>query len=357
MYYLFGILMFVIIMMLSLVFYKYVYRVCERLGIKINKIILCVISIVIFYGSLVIGMMNKYVSVLLIFILYLILSYMVVLILNKFLFKYERYKKVYLFIPAIVSLISVVYGIYNIYDVRMKSYDVSDNGKLSNNYKAVLITDLHYGLAIKGEGLQKKIDEINELNPDMVFLVGDIVDESTTLEGMKECFHILGKLKTTYGIFYSYGNHDENIYSREKNYSKKTLAEVIHSNGINILEDDTYRINDELTIIGRSNGYKTSISDLVSNVNSDDYKMVLAHIPEDYKSLKDNNIDLVLSGHTHAGQIFPAKLIEELFKMSDMIYGYEVDGTFNKVVTSGIAGWGIPIRTDEHSEYVVLNIK
>lgn len=357
MFYVVGILFFIFFMFLTLAFYKYLYKVCEKLKIKINKNILCVISIIIFYGSLVVGMMNKYVSVLLIFIFYLLLGYLVIMLFYKLLKKYKWFMKYYLLIPAVFSFVFVVYGIYNIYDIRSNSYNISSNDKLSHKYKGILITDLHYGLALKGEGLQKVVDEINELNPDFVFLVGDIVDESTTLDGMKECFQILGKFKTNYGTFYSYGNHDENIYSNEKNYSKETLKNNIIVNGINILEDSSYRINDELTIIGRSNGYKKSISELVSNVNNDDYKIVLAHIPMDYQNVKDSGVDLVLSGHTHAGQIFPAELFQEIFKTSDMVFGYEKDRNFNKVVTSGIAGWGIPIRTDEHSEYVILNIK
>lgn len=357
MFYVVGILFFIFFMFLTLAFYKYLFRVCEKLKIKINKNILCIIAIVLFYGSLILGMMNKYVSVLLIFILYLILIYLVIMIFYKLLKKYKWFMKIYLILPAIISLLSIIYGVYNIYDIRTTSYDISSNDKLNNSYKGILISDLHYGLATTGEGLEKVVNEINELNPDFVFLAGDIVDESTTLVGMEECFKILGKLKTNYGVFYSYGNHDENIYSNGKNYNKETLSNNIIGNGIIILEDESYRINDELTIIGRSNGYKKSISELVSNVNSDDFKIVIAHIPVDYKSNKDNNIDLVLSGHTHAGQVFPAKLFEEVFKTSEMIYGYEKDGSLNKIVTSGIAGWGMPIRTDEHSEYVILNIK
>ena len=53
----------------------------------------------------------------------------------------------------------------------------------------------------------------------------------------------------------------------------------------------------------------------------------------------------------------PVKIFEETFNTSEMIYGYESDGNFQKVVTSGIAGWGMPVRTDYHSEYVILNIK
>lgn len=357
MFYMIGILAFIVFMFFTLVFYKYLFRVCEKLKIKINKNILCIITIVLFYCSIIFGMVNKYISILAIFILYLVLIYLVIMIFYNLLKKYKCFMKIYLILPVIFSILSVIYGVYNIYDVRTTSYDISSNDKLNNSYKGILISDLHYGLAIRGEGLEKVVNEINELNPDFVFLAGDIVDESTTLEDMEECFRILSKFKTNYGVFYSYGNHDENIYSNGKNYNKEMLSNNILSNGIIILEDESYRINDELTIIGRSNGYKKSISDLVSNVNAGDFKIVLAHIPVDYKSNKDNNIDLVLSGHTHAGQIFPAKLFEELFRTSEMIYGYEKDGSLNKIVTSGIAGWGIPIRTNGHSEYVILNIK
>ena len=357
MFYIVGILFFIFFMFLTLVFYKYLYKVCEKLNININKNILCVISIIIFYGSLVVGMMNKYVSVILVFILYTILLFLFVMLFYKFLMKYKWFYKYYLLIPVIFSFLFTCYGVYNMYDIDAKSYNISSNNKLRNEYKGILISDLHYGLGVKGKGLFNVVDEINNLNPDFVFLVGDIVDENTTLDEMKECFRILGNFKANYGIFYSYGNHDENIYNNEKNYSKEILSNNIVNNGIVILEDESYRINDELTIIGRSNGYKKSISDLVSNVNSDDFKIVLAHIPVDYKSNKDNNIDLVLSGHTHAGQIFPIKLFEELFRTSEMVYGYEKDGSLNKIVTSGIAGWGIPIRTNGHSEYVILNIK
>lgn len=357
MFYVVGILFFIFFIFLTLIFYKYLYKVCEKLNININKNILCVISIIIFYGSLVVGMMNKYVSVVLVFILYTILLFLVVMLFYKLLMKYKWFYKYYLLIPVILSFLFTCYGVYNMYNIDGKSYNISTNNKLNNEYKGILISDLHYGLGVKGKGLFNVVNEINKLNPDFVFLVGDIVDENTTLDEMKECFKILSNFKTNYGIFYSYGNHDENIYSNSKNYNKNILRDNILLNGINILEDSSYRINDELTIIGRSNGYKKSIEELVNDTNNDDYKILLAHIPIDYKSAKDNNIDLMLSGHTHAGQVFPVKIFEETFNTSEMIYGYESDGNFQKVVTSGIAGWGMPVRTDYHSEYVILNIK
>lgn len=60
---------------------------------------------------------------------------------------------------------------------------------------------------------------------------------------------------------------------------------------------------------------------------------------------------LILSGHTHAGQILP------LFHMNDLNYGYVKESNLNEIVTSKIAGWGYLIRTEKHSEYVIIDIK
>ena len=105
MFYVVGVLFFIFFMFLTLIFYKYLYKVCEKLNININKNILCVISIIIFYGSLVVGMMNKYVSVVLVFILYTILLFLVVMLFYKLLMKYKWFYKYYLLIPVILSFL------------------------------------------------------------------------------------------------------------------------------------------------------------------------------------------------------------------------------------------------------------
>ena len=66
---------------------------------------------------------------------------------------------------------------------------------------------------------------------------------------------------------------------------------------------------------------------------------------------------LILSCHTHAGQILPIGLISPLFHMNDSNYGYVKESNLNEIVTSGIAGWGDPIRTEKHSKYVIIDIK
>ncbi len=66
--------------------------------------------------------------------------------------------------------------------------------------------------------------------------------------------------------------------------------------------------------------------------------------------------DLILSGHTHAGQIWPAGLFASLFHFDELNYGTKLQGNMEAIVTSGIAGWSFPLRTEKHSEYVVLHL-
>ena len=83
-------------------------------------------------------------------------------------------------------------------------------------------------------------------------LDGDIVDENTTTAQMGSAFQILSTIDSKYGIYYTYGNHDKNNYATTPNYTADQLAETIKENSIQILEDDTTIINDEIALIGRA---------------------------------------------------------------------------------------------------------
>ena len=75
-----------------------------------------------------------------------------------------------------------------------------------------------------------------------------------------------------------------------------------------------------------------------------------------YKKAENTGCDMILSGHTHAGQIWPVGLFASLFHFDELNYGEQKQGNLDAIVTSGIAGWGYPIRTEKHSEYVVVNL-
>lgn len=265
-------------------------------------------------------------------------------------------------IAVLLTVIVCGYGRYNIFHVIRTEYTVQTQKDIrAEGYKLVMLSDLHYGISLDDAGLQKVVDRINRENADIIVLDGDIVDESTTLRQMKSAFSILGQAKSTYGIYYVYGNHDKNNYAAEPNYTKDELADTIKESGIQILEDEIEEINQEISLIGRADRSDTEkkrrdISSLVENLNPEQEWIVLDHQPSEYEKVEEAGADLILSGHTHAGQIWPAGVFASLFHFDDLNYGELKQGNMNAIVTSGIAGWGYPIRTEKHSEYVVLNI-
>lgn len=265
-------------------------------------------------------------------------------------------------IAILMAALMCGYGRYNIFHVVRTEYTVQTQKNIrSEGYKLVLLSDLHYGVTMNDAQLQEVVDRINNENADIIVLDGDIVDESTTFEQMKSAFRILGQAESKYGVYYVYGNHDKNNYASKPNYTAETLADTIRGSGIKILEDDTTLINQEVVLIGRAdwsdtNGNRKDISTLVGGLNNKQEWIVLDHQPAEYENVEKAGADLILSGHTHAGQIWPAGLFASILHFDDLNYGKIQHGNLNAIVTSGIAGWAYPIRTEKHSEYVVLNI-
>ena len=128
------------------------------------------------------------------------------------------------------------------------------------------------------------------------------------------------------------------------------MEDTITQAGIQILEDETTVINQEIALIGRAdrggrNAKRKDISSLVKELNPEQEWIVLDHQPSEYKKAENTGCDMILSGHTHAGQIWPVGLFASLFHFDELNYGEQKQGNLDAIVTSGIAGWGYPIRT------------
>ena len=87
------------------------------------------------------------------------------------------------------------------------------------------------------------------------------------------------------------------------------------------------------------------------------YAVILDHQPNDYKNQAEAKVDLVLSGHTHGGQLFPLNKVGEWIGANDRTYGYERRGSTDFIVTSGLSDWAIKFKTGTKSEFVVIDIK
>lgn len=263
-------------------------------------------------------------------------------------------------IPVLAVAVIFLYGYFNMNQIRQTRYQV-ETDKQVGNYRILLLTDIHYGTIQNPDILGEKLAEIEELHPDIVVLGGDIVEEGTSKEKMQEVFRLLGGMESRCGIFYIYGNHDRQPYTMDRTYSNEELEEAIEAAGIQILRDEYIEIGEDLILAGREDAiiaryltYRIAPEEILQGVSRDKFIVMVDHEPVEAEENAAQGVDLMLCGHTHAGQIWPVGLVTEL--TGAMNYGEYQRGDCKVIVSSGVAGWGYTIRTAEHCEYVVVDI-
>ena len=260
-------------------------------------------------------------------------------------------------LPIAITGALLIYGVINMSQVQQTSYTLTTEKPIRpEGYRVAFLSDLHYGTIQDPALLPDYVNQINALQPDIIVLGGDIVEEGTSREAMQEVFAQLGRLQAPLGVYFIYGNHDRHMVPIKGAYSDAELAAAIESNGIRILEDETLLVNGEIFLIGRADasGERAEINTLAQNAPENAYVISLDHQPGETKQSNAAGVDLTLSGHTHAGQIFPAGYVIALF--GGMPYGRYQTGDCTSIVSSGFAGWGFPIRTQGVCEYVIVDI-
>lgn len=262
-------------------------------------------------------------------------------------------------IPILCLCMVLGYGYMNMKNVSLKQYTIYTEKNIHQNYRIALITDLHFGNTMNQTDLKAYCQQISKQNPDIVLLGGDIVDERSTIEEMKQAFQILSTIDNQYGIYYVYGNHDRATYSNHSAFTYKELSQTIEKNKIQILSDQCMDIQDDFVLIGRedrNHRERMDSQDLISHINHQNFILMLDHQPVDLKVNDMLKVDLQLSGHTHGGQMFPVGLLSDILGFGEMNYGYRQMDHMQVIVSSGIAGWGYALRTGSHSEYVIIDI-
>lgn len=263
-------------------------------------------------------------------------------------------------VPFLIVCLMFGYGAYNMTQLVRTEYTVTSD-KFSHNYRIILITDTHYDTIQSPDVIKNKIEEMNALQPDFVVLGGDIVEEGTSKEAMQEVFQVLGNIDAKYGVYYVYGNHDKQPYTDQPAYTEKELEQAISSNGITILKDQWIAINDDLLLAGRDDAAwgnqsgRASVEELLQGADRKRYMVMLDHQPIEAEENAGQGVDLELSGHTHAGQIFPVGYISEW--TGTLNYGEYQRDNCKVIVSSGATGWGYPIRTEGKCEYVVIDLE
>lgn len=248
----------------------------------------------------------------------------------------------------------LLYGTYNAYSPIVRSYDIKmDKGSSSlDTLHIVMAADTHFGLLSGKDHAERLVDQINKLNPDLILLPGDLFDDDVQPFLDQKIDQILSKLHAPYGVYASLGNHDKHDGTMQE------LILALERSGINVLYDEAVKVENEFTLIGRKDRTEEDrlpLEKIMSGVDLEKPAILLEHQPYELNIAQQEGIDLMVSGHTHRGQIFPGNLITDAIYEND--WGYLQKEEMHTIVTSGYGFWGPPIRIGTRSEIVTIEIQ
>ncbi len=226
--------------------------------------------------------------------------------------------------------------------------------KLDRDLKIAMLTDIHLGKNLHKDFLDKLIVEVNLQKPDMVVIVGDLVD--TNPKELQNYISRLNDLNSTYGTFYALGNHEyyhgiEEVLDLLKKY---TNMKILLNQNLDLGFINIAGLGD---LAGLSKGlYAPDLARVKVDLNTSKPSILLAHQPKTALLYDLSDFDLVLSGHTHGGQIFPFMFLVKL--QQGFIRGlYNLGENTKLFVSSGAGFWGPSLRVFAPNEIAILNLK
>ncbi len=260
---------------------------------------------------------------------------------------------------VVISLVTIVIfaGFLNTKKILVKNLSLTINkpaGKLKS-LNVALASDIHLGTINGKRMLSDIIGKINSLNPDIILLAGDIIDEDVQPVIRKNAGKPLTKLKSKYGTFAITGNHE---YIGGADAACKYLAD----HGLTMLRDSAIKIGDAFYIIGREDrsikmfGGKSRkpLNEIMDHIDKSLPIILMDHQPIGLNNAVQNGVDLQVSGHTHNGQLWPLNFITGLVYEID--WGYLLKGKTHFYVSCGAGGWGPPIRTGSRPEIINIHL-
>lgn len=238
--------------------------------------------------------------------------------------------------------------------VKLEKVDVKIKN-LKRPYKIAQISDIHIAGLINAEFIKGIVQRVNRLEADVVVITGDLIDIDIT--AAKETLNELSKLRSKYGTYFIVGNH-------EYFHGITNIINSVKSLGIKVLENESVYIGQKhkgfnlagvYDIFGYRVGmYKPDLKKALSRVDKDSPTVLLAHQPKFIEEV-DDGVDLMLSGHTHGGQIYPFRFLVQL--QQPYIEGlHQHNEELQIYVNKGTGFWGPPMRLGASSEITLINI-
>lgn len=236
--------------------------------------------------------------------------------------------------------------------------------------RVVQLSDLHPGTgAMNRDRIPELYDQVAALHPDLLVLTGDIFDEYTSRQDFEAFCKLFGRWHLPGGKWFVPGNHDFFHYWHTPSYTRQELEEQFAAAGVTILEDRgelvafSGRDAAPVRVVGRKDwldtkGRRLAPAELQPGGPDGVFTLWLDHEPRELRDAAAAGADVILSGHTHGGQIWPAGLVARLFRYNEVNYGRKrITDTCTAVVSGGTGTWGYKLRTAGRTEIVCVDIR
>ncbi len=250
-------------------------------------------------------------------------------------------------LPA--TCVILLCGYFNYRHPKVEHIEVSTTKEFNGeNICMVAISDVHLGYGTGIKSLDRYVELINAQHPDLVLIVGDLIDNSIKPLFDEQFDKVLATIDAPLGVYMVPGNHEyisgiDNV----SDYLKKTP--------IVMLRDSIITLPNGVQIIGRddrTNRHRKSLKELLSQVNAEQPTIVLDHQPYSLAEANSLEVDILLCGHTHNGQLFPLNLLVDC--MYEQGHGYRKWSNSHIWVSSGLSLWGPPFRIGTKSDLAVI---
>ena len=225
-----------------------------------------------------------------------------------------------------------------------------------SGFRIVHLADLHYGALVPLALIRNVVERANKLNPDLIVCTGDYVHEKNSVKQIDQVWPVLSQLIAPSGVFSVLGNHDHWADMVRSDYWLKHTGQDLRHKLIRI-----EREGHNLWLAGAGDLWEDhrNLDDLLSKVPDKDCRIVLAHNPDTADTEYSSRIDLMLSGHTHGGQIVIPFVGPLVLPVSNKEYtsGLRHSIRGSKVFISKGIGWTIyPVRFNCYPEIAVLEL-
>ncbi len=287
---------------------------------------------------------------------FMVLTQLVLLAFRKR-FAGDKARRITAAVAAVVLCAVYITGAFvNAFTLQRTGYELTtDKGLGRERLRVAQISDCHLGVNLSGERFGRWLDDIAACEPDVLVITGDLVDGDTTREDMLAACEALGRFDAPLGVYFVPGNHE----MRRLRFDLDELISALEEKGVAVLEDEAVLVDDSFYICGRRDAYdcgRLDMDELLVPLDSEKYIIVLDHQPADYAAQSRSEADLVLSGHTHGGQMLPLALALRPMGFCDKVYGHSRFGDTDYIVTSGMGALKVPMRTGTPTEFVVIDI-